>query len=131
MALTDMESAMLMLSQKLMLMPSTVVMEDMVLDTALILWDMVMAILAILLLATAMDMDLAMALTDMESAMLMLSQRLMPMLSTGLMEDMVLDTALILWDMVMAILATLLLATAMDMVLAMAVMGMESAMLML
>merc|ERR1711970_1145442 len=89
-----------------------------------------MAILAILLLATAMDMDLAMALTDMESAMLMLSQRLMPMLSTVLMEDMVLDTALILWDMVMAILATLLLATAVDMVLAMAVMGMESAMLM-
>merc|ERR1719495_1057694 len=76
-------------------------------------------------------MDLAMALMDMESAMLMLSQRLMPMLSTVLMEDMVLDTALILWDMVMAILATLLLATAVDMVLAMAVMDMESAMLML
>merc|ERR1711970_141472 len=112
MALTDMESAMLMLSQRLMPMLSTVLMEDMVLDTALILWDMVMAILAILLLATAMDMDLAMALTDMESAMLMLSQRLMPMLSTVLMEDMVLDTALILWDMVMAILAILLLATA-------------------
>merc|ERR1719244_2189814 len=111
MALTDMESAMLMLSQRLMPMLSTVLMEDMVLDTALIFWDMVMAILAILLLATAMDMDLAMALTDMESAMLMLSQRLMPMLSTVLMEDMVLDTALILWDMVMAILATLLLAT--------------------
>merc|ERR1719369_1707231 len=67
----------------------------------------------------------------MESAMLMLSQRLMPMLSTVLMEDMVLDTALILWDMVMAILAILLLATAVDMDLAMAVMGMESAMLML
>merc|ERR1711973_939356 len=62
-----------------------------------------------------------------ESAMLMLNQRLMPMLSTVLIEDMVLDTALILWDMVMAILATLLLATAV----AMAVMGMESAMLML
>merc|ERR1719495_260166 len=76
-------------------------------------------------------MDLAMALMDMESAMLILSQRLMPMLSTVLMEDMVLDTALILWDMVMAILATLLLATAVDMVLAMAVMDMESAMLML
>merc|ERR1719431_499191 len=65
----------------------------------------------------------------MESAMLMLSQRLMPMLSTVLMEDMVLDTALIPWDMVMAILATLLLATAVDMILAMAVMDMESAML--
>merc|ERR1719495_1608421 len=76
-------------------------------------------------------MDLAMALMDMESAMLILSQRLMPMLSTVLMEDMVLDTALIPWDMVMAIFATLLLATAVDMVLAMAVMDMESAMLML
>merc|ERR550534_1553584 len=107
-------------------MLSTVLMEDMVLDTVLILWDMVMAILATLHLATVMDMVLAMALMDMESAMLMLSQRLMPMLSTVLMEDMVLDTAPILWDMVMAILAM-----AMDMVLAMAVMGMESAMLML
>merc|ERR1711915_1010373 len=79
----------------------------------------------------AMDTDLAMAVMDMESAMLMLSQRLMPMLSTVLMEDMVLDTALIPWDMVMAILATLLLASVVDMVLAMAVMDMESAMLML
>merc|ERR1712055_599977 len=85
-----------------------------------------MAILATLLLATAMDTDLAMAVMDMESAMLMLSQRLMPMLSTVLMEDMVLDTALIPWDMVMAILATLLLASVVDMVLDMA-----SAMLML
>merc|ERR1711970_551541 len=46
------------------------------------------------------------------------------MLSMDHMESTVLDTALILWDMVMAILATV-----MDMVLAMAVMGMESAML--
>merc|ERR1719430_1301071 len=60
-----------------------------------------MAILATLHLATVMDMVLAMAVMDMESA------RLMPMLSTVLMEDMVLDTALIPWDMVMAILATL------------------------
>merc|ERR1719357_2216109 len=82
-----------------------------------------MAISATLLLAMAMDMVLAMVPMDMESVMLMLSQRLMPMLSTVLMEDMVLDNVLILWDMVMAILATLLLA--------MAVMGMESAMLML
>merc|ERR1712083_981730 len=56
--------------------------------------------------------------------MLRLSQRLMPMLSMDHMESTVLDTALILLDMVMAILAT-----AMDMVLAMAVMGMKSAML--
>merc|ERR1711962_1997112 len=118
----------------------------MVLDTVLILWDMVMAILATLLLATAMDMVLAtvlilwdmvmailamamdmvlaMAVMGMESVMLRLSQRLMPMLSMDHMESTVLDTALILWDMVMAILATV-----MDMVLAMAVMGMESAML--
>merc|ERR1719260_606708 len=66
----------------------------------------------------------AMAVMGMESVMLRLSQRLMPMLSMDHMESTVLDTALILWDMVMAILATV-----MDMVLAMAVMGMESAML--
>merc|ERR1719474_2050074 len=72
-----------------------------------------MAILATLLLAMAMDMVLAMVPMDMESVMLRLSQRLMPMLSMDHMESTVLDTALILWDMVMA----------------MAVMGMESAML--
>merc|ERR1712203_1263536 len=83
-----------------------------------------MAILATLLLAMAMDMVLAMVPMDMESVMLRLSQRLMPMLSMDHMESTVLDIALILWDMVMAILATV-----MDMVLAMAVMGMESAML--
>merc|ERR1719192_1952292 len=83
-----------------------------------------MAILATLLLAMAMDMVLALVPMDMESVMLRLSQRLMPMLSMDHMESTVLDTALILWDMVMAILATV-----MDMVLAMAVMGMESAML--
>merc|ERR1719308_506199 len=42
---------------------------------------------------------------------------------------MVLGTALILWDMVMDILATLLLALVMDMVLAMALMDMESVLL--
>merc|ERR1719244_1328294 len=99
-------------------------MESTVLDTVLILWDMVTAILATLLLAMAMDMVLAMAVMGMESVMLRLSQRLMPMLSMEHMESTVLDIALILWDMVMAILATV-----MDMVLAMAVMGMESAML--
>merc|ERR1719430_1842808 len=101
-------------------MLSMVHMESTVLDTVLILWDMVMAILATLL----MDMVLAMVPMDMESVMLRLSQRLMPMLSMDHMESTVLDIALILWDMVMAILAT-----AMDMVWAMAVMGMESAML--
>merc|ERR1719233_2342877 len=125
MVLMDMESVMLMLSQRLMLMLFMVLMEDTVLDTALILWDMVMAISATLLLAMAMDMVLVTALMDMESVMLRLSQR--PMLSMVHMESMVLDTALILWDMVMAILATLLLAMAVDMV----VMGMENVMLML
>merc|ERR1719260_458418 len=81
-----------------------------------------MAILATLLLAMAMDMVLAMVHMDMESVRL--RQRLMPMLSMDHMESTVLDIALILWDMVMAILPT-----AMDMVWAMAVMGMESAML--
>merc|ERR1719244_726815 len=113
----DLESVMLMLSQKLMPMLSMVHMESTVLDIALILWDMVMAILATLPLAMAMDMVLAMVVMGMESVMLRLSQRLMPMLSMDHMESTVLDTALILWDMVMAILATV-----MDMVLAMAVM---------
>merc|ERR1712212_775040 len=54
---------------------------------------------------------------DMESVMLMLSQRLM--LSTILMEDMVLDTVSILLVMDMDILDTLLLAMGMDTVLAM------------
>merc|ERR1719495_720633 len=126
----DMESVMLRLSQRLMPMLSMDHMESTVLDIALILWDMVMAILA-----TAMDMVWAMAVMGMESVMLRLSQRLMPMLSMDHMESTVLDTALILWDMVMAILAMALdtvhtpWAMAMDMVLAMAVMGMESAML--
>merc|ERR1712203_6233 len=76
-------------------------MEDMVLDTALILWDMVMAILATLLLATAMDMVLAMALMDMESAMLMLSQSLI--LSMEPMVGMAMDLVTVhtLMDMAM------------------------------
>merc|ERR1712121_296544 len=120
-----MENERLRLNQRLMPMLSMALMEGMVLDTMLILWDMVMAILVTLLLVTAMDMVLATALTDMESVMLRLSQRLMPMLSMVHMEFTVLDTVLILWDMVMAILAM-----AVDMVLVMVVMGMESAMLM-
>merc|ERR1719308_285628 len=63
-------------------MLSMALMEDMVLDTAL----MVTEILATLLLAMVMAMVLAMELTDMESVKL--SQRLMPMLSMALMEDM-------------------------------------------
>merc|ERR1719370_1171606 len=70
-------------------MLSTVLMEDMVLDTALIPWDMVMAILATLLLASVVDMVLAMAVMDMESAMLMLSQSLM--LSMDRMVGMAMD----------------------------------------
>merc|ERR1719312_2445557 len=89
---------------------------DMVLGTALILWDMAMDILATLPLAMVMDMVLAMALMDMESVLLRLNQRLKLMLSM----DMVLDTACILWDMVMDISV---------MVLDMALMDMESVLL--
>merc|ERR1711862_93404 len=112
----DMESVMLMLNQKPRLMLSM----DMVLGTAPILWDMAMDILATLPLAMGMDMVSAMALMDMESALLRLNQRLKLMLSM----DMVLDTEYILWDMVMDILVM-----AMDMVLAMAPMDMESVLL--
>merc|ERR1712243_329426 len=87
MALMDMESVLLRLNQRLKLMLSM----DMVLDTACILWDMVMDILVMV-----MDMVLALAHMDMESVLL----RLKLMLSM----DMVLDTAFILWDMVMDIL---------------------------
>merc|ERR1719233_486935 len=78
-------------------MLSMVHMESMVLDTALILWDMVMAILATLLLAMAVDMVLAMVLMVMESVML--NQR--PMLSMEPMVgmDMDLDTVHTRWDM--------------------------------
>merc|ERR1719342_115 len=71
-------------------MLSMALMEDMVLATVL----MVMEILATLLLAMAMDM--VMDIMDMESVKLRLSQRLMPMLSMALMEDMGLGIALIL-----------------------------------
>merc|ERR1719342_1803780 len=96
MDIMELESVMLMLNQKPRLMLSM----DMVLGTALILWDMAMDILATLPLAMVMDMVLAMALMDMESGMLMLNQKPRLMLSM----DMVLGTALILWDMAMDIL---------------------------
>merc|ERR1711942_171974 len=92
MDIMDMESVKLRLSQRLMPMLSMALMEDMVLATAL----MVTEILATLLLVMAMAMVLAMELTDMESVKLRLSQRLMPMLSMALMEDMGLGIALIL-----------------------------------
>merc|ERR1719317_197057 len=78
-----------------------------------------------MVLAMALMGKGVMVIMDMESVMLMLSQKLRPMLSM----DMVLGTTLILWDMDMDILATLLLAMVMDMVLAMALMDMESVML--
>merc|ERR1719193_370391 len=81
-----------------------------------------MDIVDTLLLAMGMGMDLAMPGMDMESVMLRLSQRLM--LSTIFMEDMVLDTVFILLVMDMDILDTLLLAMAMDTVLAMPIMDM-------
>merc|ERR1719308_573231 len=93
MDIMDMESVMLRLNQKPRLMLSM----DMVLGTALILWDMAMDILAILPLAMVMDMVLAMALMDMESVLL----RLKPMLSMEPMAGMAmdLDTVLTPWDM--------------------------------
>merc|ERR1712013_13088 len=96
----DMESVMLMLSQKLRPMLSM----DMVLGTALILWDMAMDILAM-----AMDMVLAMAPMDMENVTLRLNQS--PMLSMDPMAGMAmdLDTVLTPWDMDMDM------ATVMDM----------------
>merc|ERR1712121_313660 len=80
---------MLMLNQKPRLMPSM----DMVLGTALIVWDMAMDILATLPLAMVMDMVLAMALMDMESVLLRLNQRLKLMLSMDMAMDMVLAMA--------------------------------------
>merc|ERR1719320_1499955 len=72
-------------------MLSTILMEDTVLDTVLILlvMDMVMVILDTLLLAMVMDMVLAMPVMGMESVMLRLSPRLM--LSMEPMVDMVMD----------------------------------------
>merc|ERR1719312_1108436 len=108
MDIMELESVMLRLTQKPRLMLSM----DMVLGTALILWDMAMDILATLPLAMVMVM--AMDIMDMESVMLRLNQKPRLMLSM----DMVLGNALILWDMAMDILATLPLAMVMDMVLA-------------
>merc|ERR1711862_1012868 len=100
MALMDMESVLLRLNQRLKLMLSM----DIVLDTAFILWDMVMDILVM-----AMDMVLAMASMDMESVTLRLNQS--PMLSMEPMAGMAmdLDTVVTLLDMDMDM------ATVMDM----------------
>ena len=61
-----------------------------------IILAMVHHILATLLLAMAMVM--VMDIMDMESVMLMLNQKLRPMLSMVLMEDMVLDTVLMVME---------------------------------
>merc|ERR1719312_1254793 len=87
MDIMELESVMLRLNQK----PRPMLSRDMVLGTALLLWDMAMDILATLPLAMVMAMVLAMALMDMESVMLMLNQKPRLMLSM----DMVLGTALI------------------------------------
>merc|ERR1719308_793536 len=75
-----------------MLMLSTILMEDTVLDTVFILLVMDMVILDTLLLAMVMDMVLDMPAMGMESGMLRLSPRLM--LSMEPMVDMVMDTVL-------------------------------------
>merc|ERR1719431_2127292 len=78
-----------------------VLMEDMVLDTVLILWDMVMAILATLLM-------------DMESVMLMLSQSLMPSMEPMVGMAMDLDTVHTPWDMDMDMVMDLAMVMDMD-----------------
>merc|ERR1711862_901996 len=90
---------------------------------AMAMLAMVHHILATLLLAMVMVM--VMDIMELESVMLRLNQKPRLMLSM----DMVLGTALILWGMAMDILATLPLAMVMDMVLAMALMDMESVLL--
>merc|ERR1712013_410782 len=83
MDIMDMESVMLMLSQKLRSKLSMALMGDMVMD----------------ILVMAMDMVLAMAHMDMESVMLMLNPS--PMLSMDPMAGMAtdVDTVLTPWDM--------------------------------
>merc|ERR1719430_2797644 len=112
MVLMDMESVMLRLSQRPML--SMVHMESMVLDTALILWDMVMAILATLLLAMAVDMVLAMVVMGMESVMLRLSQSLMPSMELMVGMAMDLDTVHTPWDMDMDMVVDMAMVMDMD-----------------
>merc|ERR1712183_1154590 len=91
-----------------------VLMEDMVLDTVLILGDMVMAILATLLLAMAMDMLLARAVMDMESVMLMLSQSLMSFMDPMVGMAMDLDTVHTPWAMDMDMVVDLAMVMDMD-----------------
>merc|ERR1712212_774832 len=83
-------------------------------DTTLILWDMVMAILATLLLAMAMDMVLAMVVMDIESVMLRLSQSLMPSMEPMEGMDMDLDTVHTPWDMDMDIVVDMAMVMDMD-----------------
>merc|ERR1712098_1028648 len=94
---------------KLMLMLSTILMEDTVLDTVFILLVMDMVILDTLLLAMVMDMVLAMVMDmvldmpamGMESVMLRLSPRLMLSMEPIVDMFMDLDTVHIPLDMVM------------------------------
>merc|ERR1719308_172241 len=93
--LADMLPTLLVLSMlpsvrlKLMLMLSTILMEDTVLDTVFILLVMDMVILDTLLLAMVMAMVLDMPAMGMESVMLRLSPRLM--LSMEPIVDMFMD----------------------------------------
>ena len=87
---------MLMLSMELMAMV------DMVLDTVLTLLDMVMVLdMATPPLAMVVDMVLDTPGMDMESVLLMPSQRLMLFMEPMVMVDMVWDTVLTLLDMVL------------------------------
>merc|ERR1712212_896433 len=77
-------------------------------------WDMVMAILAPLLLAMAMDMVLDMVVMDMESVMLRLSQSLMPSMEPMVGMDMDLDTVHTPWDMDMDMVVDMAMVMDMD-----------------
>merc|ERR1711892_807482 len=108
-------SVRLRLNQKLMLSMELMAMvdmaTDMVLDTVLTLLDMVLD-MATLPLAMVMVWD--MPGMDTASVLLMLSQRLMLMLSMELMVDTVLDIVLTLLDMVDMAWDTILMVLDMD-----------------
>merc|ERR1719342_1486261 len=91
-----------------MLMLSTILMEDTVLDTVFILLVMDMVILDTLLLAMVMDMVLDMPAMGMESVMLRLSPRLMLSMEPIVDMVMVLDMDM---DMDMDIMVKILGAT--------------------
>merc|ERR1719470_747669 len=97
----DMESVPLKPNQRLMLSMDLMAMVDMDLDTVHTLLDMVMVLdMATPHLVMVMDMVLDIPGSDMESVLLMPSQRLMLSMALMVMVDMAWDTAHTLLDMV-------------------------------